>query len=58
MDSQITNLIRVGGLLIALNEAFFGTSPHDPLPFGIAAFMMAGAQALDSLFPAVFGGKK
>jgi hypothetical protein len=56
--SQVTNAIKLGGLLIAGNEAILQDSPHDAVVFAVAAFMMAGAQGLDSFLTAFFGDKK
>lgn len=54
----VTSLIKLGGLAIAGNEALLNGSPHDPVVFAVAAFMMAGAQGIDSFFNNFFGGKK
>ena len=56
--SAVTNLIKLGGLAIAGNEALMQDSPHDPVVFAVAAFMMAGAQGLDSFLTNFFGDKK
>ena len=52
----ITSLIKLGGLVLAVNEALFSPAPHDAIVFAIAAFMMAGAQGIDSLISSVVGG--
>lgn len=54
----ITALIKIGGLVIAGNEALLNQSPHDPVVFAVAAFMMAGAQGLDSLLNSALGNRK
>jgi len=54
----VTNLIKLGGLAIAGNEALLQGSPHDPVVFAVAAFMMAGAQGIDSFVGSFFGDKK
>lgn len=54
----VTTLIKIGGLVIAGNEALLNPSPHDPVVFAIAAFMMAGAQGLESLLSNVLGNRK
>jgi hypothetical protein len=54
----ITSLIKIGGLVIAGNEALLSPSPHDPVVFAVAAFMMAGAQGLDSLLNSALGNRK
>lgn len=52
-----TGLVKLVGLLIAANEAFL--VPHrDPAAFALAAFMMAGAQGLDSFISNFLGGGK
>lgn len=54
----ITNLIKLGGLVLVLHDAFSAPPGVDPGTLAIAAFMMAGAQGLDSFFTAFFGGGK
>lgn len=56
--TAVTNLIKLGGLAIAGNEAILQGSPHDPVVFAVAAFMMAGAQGVDSFLNNFFGEKK
>lgn len=53
----VTNLIKLGGLIVALNEALVRS---DLRPGGIAlsALMMAGAQSLESFLTSFFGEKK
>lgn len=53
----ITNLTKLGGIVIALNEVF---SRNDLRPgaIGIAALMMAGAQSLESFLTSFFGSQK
>ena len=55
--SAVTNLIKLGGLAIAGNEALLQGSPHDPVVFAVAAFMMAGAQGIDSFLSNFLGNK-
>jgi hypothetical protein len=54
----VTTLIKLGGLAIAANEALLNPTPHDPVVFAIAAFMMAGAQGFESLLSNVLGNRK
>jgi hypothetical protein len=54
----ITAIIKLGGLVIAGNEALLNPTPHDPVVFAVAAFMMAGAQGLDSLLNSALGNRK
>lgn len=53
----VTAMIKVVGLAIAANEALFTKPPRDAVVFGVAAFMMAGAQGIDSLLEALVGRK-
>lgn len=53
----VTNLVKLGGLVIALHEALFTVEPRS-LVIGIAALMMAGAQSFESFLTSFFGGKK
>lgn len=55
--SAVTNLIKLGGLIVALNEALL-QEPPDARILGVAAFMMAGAQGIESLLSYVFGTRK
>lgn len=52
----IINLIKVGGLVSALNEMLI-RSELRPIALGISAVMMAGGQGLESFLTAFFGGK-
>lgn len=52
----ITQLIRLGGLVLVFVDAFTGPPGIDPSTWAGAAFMMAGAQGLDAARDA-FGGK-
>jgi len=54
----ITSIIKLGGLVLAANEALFNPEPHDPVVFAVAAFMMAGAQGIDSFLSSMLGGRK
>jgi hypothetical protein len=49
----VTNLIKLAGIAIALNEALIRADGR-PVAFAIAAFMLAGAQNLDTLIDRVF----
>ena len=51
----VTNLIKLGGLVLVFHDAFTPPPGIDPVTLGGAAFMMAGAQGLDSFFRAFFG---
>lgn len=53
----VTNLIRLGGLVLAMNEGLFHSSdPKLPVVLAICVFMMAGANGLESLLSRLFGG--
>ena len=54
----ITSFIKITGLVIAGNEALLNPNPHDPVVFAVSAFMMAGAQGLDSLLNSALGNRK
>jgi hypothetical protein len=54
----VTSFIKLGGLAIAANEALFQPPPHDALVFGVAAFMMAGAQGIDTVLSVFLGGSR
>lgn len=55
----VTSLIKLGGLVLAGNEALLQPPPHDALVFGLAAFMMAGAQGIDSFLGSIMqSGRK
>ena len=45
----ITFGIKIAGVAMAVNEAFLVSPPRDPVVLGLAAFMMAGAQGVDSI---------
>jgi hypothetical protein len=55
----VTNAVKVGGLLVVLNEAFNKPQPRT-VDIAVAAFMMAGAQiseeAILNLVSRMFGG--
>jgi hypothetical protein len=53
----ITNLTKVLGLVVAVNEAIL-RSDLRPQVLAVAAFMMAGAQGFEQLVGAMFGGAK
>lgn len=53
----VTNLIKLGGLIVALNEVL-GHEVIRPGALGIAALMMAGAQSLETFMSSFFGGPK
>lgn len=50
----ITNLIKIGGLAVAVNEALIRTNLR-PGALGVAAFMMAGATGIESLLDKLLG---
>jgi hypothetical protein len=53
----VTTCIKLGGLAIAAHEALFTAPPRDPVVFALAAFMMAGAQGIDSFLSNILGKK-
>lgn len=53
----VTTCIKLGGLAIAGHEALFTGPPRDPVVFAVAAFMMAGAQGIDSFLSNLLGKK-
>lgn len=53
----VTNVVKLGGLIVALNEALVEPVIR-PGAIAIAALMMAGAQSLESFLAAFFGTKK
>lgn len=53
----VTNLIKLGGLVVALNEALAEPTIR-PGSLAIAALMMAGAQSLETFLASFFGGGK
>lgn len=50
----ITNLTKLGGLWITVNETLVRTELR-PVALGVAAFMMAGAQGLETFLDKMFG---
>lgn len=52
----VTNLIKLGGLVAALNEMLIRTELR-PSALGVCAVMMAGGQGLESFLSAFLGGK-
>lgn len=50
----ITNLIKAGGLAVAVNESLLRTELR-PSVLAIAAFMMAGATGAETLIDKLFG---
>jgi hypothetical protein len=53
----ITNLIKLGGLIVVLAPVFRGGEPTTTTIAG-AAFMMAGAQGIETFLTSFFGGAK
>lgn len=53
----VTNLIKLGGLLVALNEVFLKPEIRSG-GIALAALMMAGAQSLETFLTSFFGGGK
>jgi hypothetical protein len=53
----VTNLVRLGGLVVAMNEALIEPVIR-PGAIAIAALMMAGAQSLETFLGSFFGGGK
>lgn len=53
----VTNLIKLGGLFVVLNEVFVENELR-PQALAVAALMMAGAQSLESFFQNFFGGAR
>jgi hypothetical protein len=54
----VTNLIKLGGLVLVFHDALTAPPGLDPVTLGIAAFMMAGAQGLDTFFQSFFGRQR
>jgi hypothetical protein len=52
----VTNLIKLGGLVVVLHEAF--RPEIRPGALGIAALMMAGAIPIETFLRSFFGGGK
>lgn len=50
----ITNVTKLGGLIVALNESLIRTEVR-PVTLAVAAFMMAGAQGLETFLDKLFG---
>jgi hypothetical protein len=50
----ITNLIKLGGLGVAINEALLRSEARS-VALGLAAFMMAGAQGVETVLDKLFG---
>lgn len=50
----VTNLIKLGGLAMAINEVLLRAELR-PVALGVAAFMMAGAQGIETLFDRLLG---
>lgn len=50
----ITNLTKIAGLVVAVNEALLRTDLR-PVALGIAAFMMAGAQGVETFLDKLLG---
>jgi hypothetical protein len=50
----ITNLIKLAGLAVAVNEAMLRAELR-PSALGVAAFMMAGAQGFEQLIGGLLG---
>lgn len=53
----VTNLIKLGGLAVALNEVFVKPEIRSG-GIALAALMMAGAQSLETFLTSFFGGGK
>lgn len=53
----VTNLIKLGGLVVAVDAAIFDPT-FDTRKMAFAAFMMAGAQGIESILSYVFGQKR
>lgn len=49
----LTDLIKLAGVIIALHEAF---TARDPVVFGVASFMLAGAQGVENVWRRVGSG--
>lgn len=55
--SLFTLFVKVLGLGVAAHEAFFVKPPRDAVVLAVAAFMMAGAQGIDSFVGNILGKK-
>lgn len=53
----VTNLTKLAGIVLAVNEALVEDQLRSEVLI-VAAFMMAGAQALESVLTSFFGGKR
>lgn len=53
----VTNLIKLGGLALAVNESLLRTELR-PVSLAAAAFMMAGAQGVETLMDRLFKGSE
>ncbi len=53
----VTNLIKLGGLIVAINEALIEPTLR-PGALGLAALMMAGAQSLEAFLTSFFGSRR
>lgn len=58
ISSVVTNLIKLGGLVLVFHDAFTDPPGLDPATLAVAAFMMAGAQGIDSFLQNFFGGSQ
>lgn len=54
----VTNLIKLGGLVVALNEVLIRSGDLRPGALAIAALMMAGAQSLETFIGSFFDTKR
>jgi hypothetical protein len=50
----VTNLIKLGGLVMGINEAMV-RSELRPVAMGVAAFAMAGAEGVERFLNRLFG---
>lgn len=50
----VTNMIRLGGLALAMKAGFAPTT-QSGVEFGVAVFMMAGATGIESFARSFFG---
>lgn len=55
--SLFTLSVKIIGLGMAAREAFFVDPPRDAVVLALAAFMMAGAQGIDSFIGNILGKK-
>jgi hypothetical protein len=54
LNLVVTNVIKLGGLAVAINEALLEPELR-PIIIALAAVMMAGAQTWESFFSSFFG---